>query len=226
GSVARDFEGRTLTGEQVHLRQFRGKYVLLVFWFPGSSLCTAGIPYVNDIYAAYGDGKIQVLGMALQEGLALSAFTGKHQITWAQVLLRDTSRVLRDYAVGGYPATFLIDPLGKIVENGRLGGGEMHSRVAVALGDSTPFTVLISKGNVVFRFDEGHRKRVEVAGDFSGWLPVPLYRSTEGFIRRVAIPPGRYQYRFIVDGEWTLDPSNGVTEASSSGGANSVLVVN
>jgi peroxiredoxin len=226
GSVARDFEGRTLTGEQVRLRQFRGKYVLIVFWFPGSSLCTAALPYLNDIHAAYGDTKIQVLGMALQEGPALSGFTGEHQITWTQVLLRDTSRVLREYAVGGYPATFLIDPKGKIVENSRLGGGDLHSRVAIALGDSTPFTALISKGNVLFRYDEGRRKRVEVAGDFSGWLPVPLYRSERGFLRHVAIPPGRYQYRFIVDGEWTLDPSNGVTENSSAGRANNVLVVN
>ena len=226
GSVARDFGGRTLAGEQVRLRQFRGKYVLLVFWFPGSSLCTAALPYLNDIHAAYGDAKIQLLGMALQGGPALSGFTMEHQITWTQILLRDTSRVLRDYAVGGYPATFLIDPQGNIVENARLGGGVMHSRVAIALGDSTPFTALISKGNVLFRYDEGRRTRVEVAGDFSGWLPVPLYRSEGGFLRHVVIPPGRYQYRFIVDGEWTLDPSNNVTENSPAGRANNVLVVN
>jgi hypothetical protein len=150
----------------------------------------------------------------------------EHQITWTQILLRDTSRVLRDYAVGGYPATFLIDPQGNIVENARLGGGDMHSRVALALGDSTPFTSLVSKGNVLFRYDEGRRTRVEVAGDFSGWLPVPLYRSEGGFLRHVVIPPGRYQYRFIVDGEWTLDPSNNVTENSPAGRANNVLVVN
>jgi hypothetical protein len=102
----------------------------------------------------------------------------------------------------------------------------MHSRVALALGDSTPFTSLVSKGNVLFRYDEGRRTRVEVAGDFSGWLPVPLYRSEGGFLRHVVIPPGRYQYRFIVDGEWTLDPSNNVTENSPTGRTNNVLVVN
>jgi peroxiredoxin len=226
GSMARDFEGRTLAGEQVRLRQFRGKYVLLVFWFPGSSLCTAGIPYLNDVRAAYGDSRIQVLGMALQEGPALPGFIAEHQITWPQVLIRDTSRVLRDYAVGGYPATFLIDPQGTIVENRRFGGGELHSSIAIAIGDSTPFTSLISKGNVLFRYDEVGRKRVEVAGEFSGWLPVPLYRSGGGFLRRLAIPPGRYRYRFIVDGEPALDPSNGVTEDSASGGRDNVLVVN
>ena len=186
GSMARDFDGRTLTGEQVHLAQFRGKYVLLVFWFPGSFVCTAGIPYLNDIHAAYGDAKIQVLGMALEEGPALSGFIAEHQMKWTQVALRDTSRVLRDYAVGGYPATFLVDPGGNIVENGRFWGEDMHSRIGVALGDSTPFSALISKGNVVFRYDGGRGKRVEVAGDFTGWLPVPLYRNEGAFLRHVA----------------------------------------
>jgi hypothetical protein len=188
-------------------------------------VCAAGIPYLNDIHAAYGETKIQVLGMALQEGPALPGFVAEHQMKWTQVILHDTSRVLRDYAVGGYPATFLIDPQGKIIENRRLGGQDLVERVATALADTTPLTSVFAKGNVVFRYEDGRRKSVEVAGDFTGWLPLPLYSIAGRFSRRVAISPGRYQYRFIVDGEWMLDPSNGITEDSSSGRANNVLVV-
>jgi hypothetical protein len=78
---------------------------------------------------------------------------------------------------------------------------------------------------VVFRYDEGRRKKVEVAGDFTGWLPLPLYRIGGGFLRHVQVPPGRYQYRFIVDGESALDPSNVKTEDSPSGRTNNILVV-
>jgi len=226
GSMARDFEGRTLTGEQVRLRQFRGSFVLLVFWFPGSSACAAEVPYLNDIHSAYGEANLRVLGMALQEGPALSGFTVEHQMNWAQVPLRDTSRVLRDYAVGGYPATFLIDPRGKILLNGRLRGPELYAGVASALADTAPLVSLMSKGNTVFRYDDTRRKRVEVACDFNGWLPIPLYRAAGGFYRHVAIPPGRYHYRFIVDGESILDPSNGSKEDSGSGRPSSILVVN
>jgi peroxiredoxin len=225
GSAARDFEGRTLTGGEVSLRQFRGKYVLLEFWFPGSSTCAAEMPYLNDIHAAYGDTKIQVLGMALAEGPAIPGFIAEHLMQWTQVPLRDTSRVLRDYAVGGYPAAFLIDPQGKIVENGRFRGQELYNRIARALADSGALMSMIEKGNVVFRFEDGRTKSVEVAGDFTGWLPLPMYRGAGGFFRHVAISPGRYRYRFIVDGKWMLDPTNDTTEESTSGMVNNILVV-
>jgi peroxiredoxin len=226
GSIARDFEGMTSGGDRVGLSQFRGSYLLLNFWFPGSPACTAGLPYINDIYAAYGGGKVRVLGMALEEGPPLSGFTSEHGVSWPQVILRDTSRVLRDYAVGGYPATFLIDPEGKIVQNGRLRGGELADSIAALLKNGAPLASLAAKGNAVFRLQEGRKTTVEVAGDFTGWLPVPLYRSSGEFLRHVAIPAGRHHYMFIVDGEWVLDPSNASTEDEPSGRTTNVLVVN
>ena len=226
GSAARDFQLRALSGEPVSLAQYRGKHVLLNFWFPGSPLCAAEIPYLNDLHAAYGESRIQVLGLALGVGPPLPEFMTEHRITWPQVLLSDTSRVLRDYAVGGYPATFLIDPQGMIVGNGRLTGLEMSRAVAGALGDSASLLSLISKGNVEFRCNEGTRKTVEVAGDFTGWLPLPMYRSAGSFVRRVAVPPGRHRYVLIIDGERALDVLNRDTETSSSGKAENILVVN
>ena len=227
GSMARDFEGLTSGGDRVSLRQFRGSYLLLNFWLPGSPMCTAEIPYINDIHTAYDGGKVRVLGMALEEGPPLPGFTREHAVTWPQVILHDTSCVLRDYAVGGYPATFLIDPEGKIVSNGRLHGGALSDSIAALLKDASPLASLAAKGNAAFRIEEGRKSTVEVAGDFTGWLPVPLYRSPGGvFLRRLAIPPGRYHYVFIVDGEWVLDPSNSATEDAPSGKTTNVLVVN
>ncbi len=226
GSSARDFRGRTLAGENVTLGQFRGKFVLLYFWYPGSALCASEIPYLNDIHAGYGGGpKLQVLGMALTSGPPLASFVSEHGVKWPQVPLSDTSGILRDYAVGGYPSVFLVDPQGKIVSNLRLGEGELSSAVALALGDSASFQSVVAKGNAEFRYDLTKKKRVEVAGDFSGWRSIPLYRSGGGFSRRVEIPPGRYHYKFIVDGQWKLDPANSDTENNASGEAENVLVV-
>ena len=41
----------------------------------------------------------------------------------------------------------------------------------------------------------------------------------------LSLPPGRYQYRYVVDGEWREDPVNPDAVSSSIGGRNSVLVV-
>ena len=39
------------------------------------------------------------------------------------------------------------------------------------------------------------------------------------------LEPGRYQYRYIIDGNWCRDPLNMAVEPSPYGGDNSVLLV-
>jgi len=225
GATARDFEGRTLTGENVSLRQFRGRYVLLQFWYPGSPRCLAEIPYLNDIQSAYGNARIQVLGMALPLGDPLQSFTADQGISWPQILLSDTSRVVRDYAVGGYPATFLIDPGGMIVSNRRVSGAEACRSVAAALGDTAAMMSFIGKGMQKFRFAGDRSASVEIEGDFADWRRLPLYWNGSEFTRGVTVPPGRYHYRFVVDGAPVLDPANTETEDAPPGKAANVLVI-
>jgi len=53
-------------------------------------------------------------------------------------------------------------------------------------------------------------RRVAVAGPFSNWKPIDLFHDTESATHaiRLALPPGRHEYRLIVDGTWTADPYN------------------
>ncbi|HAL44885.1 MAG TPA: hypothetical protein DCP47_03060 [Phycisphaerales bacterium] len=43
---------------------------------------------------------------------------------------------------------------------------------------------------------------------------------------RLTLRPGRYCYRFVIDGKWQHDPSNANTEPNPYGELNSVLIVN
>ncbi len=47
-------------------------------------------------------------------------------------------------------------------------------------------------------------KSVAVVGDFNGWTPTPLSDPNNDGIwtARIPLPPGRYEYAFIVDGHW------------------------
>lgn len=70
-------------------------------------------------------------------------------------------------------------------------------------------------------------RSVSVAGDFNGWRPdaTPLRRGEGGiWSARVPLAPGRrYEYAFVVDGEWVADPGAPHTTEDGFGGRNAVL---
>ncbi|HEX8846026.1 MAG TPA: serine hydrolase [Pyrinomonadaceae bacterium] len=83
------------------------------------------------------------------------------------------------------------------------------------------------QGNTTFRL-KGHAdaKIVNLAGTFNDWKPSTIICGKEGaeWVCRVDLKPGKYFYKFIVDGNWITDPSNPATEGDGQGNTNSVLV--
>lgn len=48
-----------------------------------------------------------------------------------------------------------------------------------------------------------------LAGEFSLWQPVAMRRQKDGsYACSVNLKAGSYQYKFIVDGQWTADPDH------------------
>jgi hypothetical protein len=85
---------------------------------------------------------------------------------------------------------------------------------------------------VVVRFRDPGATDVRIAGDFNGWIPDKGVRSliesegsTRVWTKILQLPPGVYQYRYVVDGEWRQDPSNADSSPGVSGLPNSVLQV-
>ena len=73
-----------------------------------------------------------------------------------------------------------------------------------------------------------HAGKVFVAGDFNGWSAgdVRLRPDETGNWRtQLWLAPGRYEYRFIVDGEWQNDPHAAACVPNEFGSSNCVLVV-
>lgn len=65
---------------------------------------------------------------------------------------------------------------------------------------------------------------VYLTGSFVQWRrdAIPMVRSGNGWIASVKLDPGRYWYKFIVDGKWISDPDNYSLE-NSSGTSSSVF---
>ena len=76
-------------------------------------------------------------------------------------------------------------------------------------------------------------KSVGIAGDFNNWTPTRMLRdreqtgreSEETFRALVALKPGRYRYRLVVDGRWQADPHNVCAEPNPFGEVDSVVEV-
>ena len=67
---------------------------------------------------------------------------------------------------------------------------------------------------------------VAVAGSFNSWQPEQASTSGNGgWIKELAIGPGRYEYMFVIDGQWMADPNAKEFAPNPFGGQNSVLVV-
>ena len=69
---------------------------------------------------------------------------------------------------------------------------------------------------------------VFLAGDFNDWAPTVrrMRRMKDGSFRaRIRLTPGRYEYKFVVDGAWETDPDSELHKANGFGGKNSVVDV-
>jgi len=86
----------------------------------------------------------------------------------------------------------------------------------------------IDKQKVTFSYLGGEAKTVLLAGDFTGWeqAPVGLKKDKGGVWKKtLALPPGRYEYRLLVDGQWRDDPQCINRRPNQFGGQNCVCVV-
>ena len=69
---------------------------------------------------------------------------------------------------------------------------------------------------------------VSVVGTFNDWKSgaTPLNRGGTGkWARELAVAPGRYEYRFVVDGRWVDAPDAKAYVPNPHGGRNAVLQV-
>jgi len=81
---------------------------------------------------------------------------------------------------------------------------------------------------ICLRLTHPTARQVCVAGSFNDWQPdvTPMTRRDDGqWVKELALPPGRYEYRFLVDGEWADDPAATELTPNVFGTANAVLVV-
>jgi len=81
---------------------------------------------------------------------------------------------------------------------------------------------------VRFEFTHPTARGVCIAGTFNDWHAEakPMHPLGGGrWVKETVLPPGTYEYRLVVDGQWMADPLAKETVANPFGGRNSLLQV-
>jgi len=80
---------------------------------------------------------------------------------------------------------------------------------------------------VEFRLSMPQARTVCVVGMFNNWdtKRTPMHKDASGWKATVSLAPGRYEYRFVADGQWLSDPNAKESVGNDFGSTNSVLVV-
>jgi len=136
-------------------------------------------------------------------------------------LLHSTKTTFNDQREGT-PLTFSKDVDGKIVGVTFVYEGENYTARRVEL----PAPSL--KGNTTFRLPGFSDARiVALAGSFNHWNQSQFIFGKEGdvWVCRIDLEPGTHTYKFVVDGDWLIDPANPVMADDDYGVRNSVIVV-
>ena len=81
---------------------------------------------------------------------------------------------------------------------------------------------------VQFEFPAPEAQAVNLAGDFNNWDTSvnPMKKDKNGkWKASISLKPGRYEYRFLVDGNWENDPSCCDCVPNEFGSQNCVRIV-
>ena len=84
------------------------------------------------------------------------------------------------------------------------------------------------KGRITFKLEASGAKEAILVGDFNSWdvKKHKMKRDNKGrWTKIVTLAPGRYEYKFLVDGEWQNDPENEQVVPNSFGTLNNHLTV-
>ena len=136
-------------------------------------------------------------------------------------MIAESNSEFRDSGIPDLHLAFVRDEKGNVSLTLNAGQGDVMVK-------KMPPPVPSLAGNTTFTL-AGHTdaEAVAIYGSFNNWIQTKNYcaRKADGWICRVDLAPGKYTYKFLVDGVGLNDPANSVTEDDGSGRMDSVIVI-
>jgi enterochelin esterase-like enzyme len=140
----------------------------------------------------------------------------------ARQLMAESESRFYDSEIPDLHLAFIKDKNGNVTGL-TLNSGQRETRVK-----KMPPPVPSITGNTTFKLT-GHTdaEAVAIYGSFNNWIQTKNYcaREGDGWVCRIDLAPGKYSYRFLVDGVGLIDPTNPATEDDGQGHTDSVIVI-
>ncbi len=119
GDEALDFEKESLTGELIHLSDFKDQVVVLNFWFTTCAPCKAEIPFLNELKTELAQEKVNFIAITFDSQSKVEEFLQKHPFNFIQIA--DAFDLSNAYKVRAFPTTLILDKNGNIAHQ-KIGG--------------------------------------------------------------------------------------------------------
>ena len=137
GQVAPEIALPNPNGELIKLSDLRGKYVLIDFWAAWCKPCREENPNVVRLYNQYKEKGFEVFGVSLDRTKeAWVKAIADDNLTWTHVsdLKYFNSEAAALYQINAIPATYMLDPEGKIIAKD-LRGASLENKLKELFGE-------------------------------------------------------------------------------------------
>ena len=129
GSLAPEFTQNDIEGVAQSLAKYRGRMLLLEFWFTHCGPCRADAPDMAAFYKETSREELVFVGVSSDKSEdELRAFLKEFSIPWPQIREPWEGAIHRMYRVRGEPTYYLIGPKGEILDTW-VGRGQVVSRI-------------------------------------------------------------------------------------------------
>jgi peroxiredoxin len=122
GCEAPEIEGKDADGVNFKLSDYRGKYVIVIFWGGWCHACHGTLPLMNQAAAQLKDKNAVVIGVNTDIETEAKKAIADYQVSFRNVLDNTSSGPNTSlYNLRNFPTLYLIDPKGVIaIKNGSL----------------------------------------------------------------------------------------------------------
>lgn len=117
GAVAPNFLASTISGKEIELSSFKGKYVLLDFWASWCGPCREAIPHLKELYTQYHSSGFEIITISIDESKSNweKAVEQESINMWNNVLVNDSIEKNYENVHHPIPSSILINKEGIVV---------------------------------------------------------------------------------------------------------------